>query len=228
MESLEKLKQAIETDPELRALRSHVVSKMKEQGPADPGHDLAHFLRVALWTLRIGGAQIESREAIAAALLHDIINVPKNSPLRIEASRLCAEEAEKILPSYGFSSDAIRRISEAIRCHSFSRGEIPTTPLAMALQDADRLEALGSIGIMRCISVGTRMDGEFFHSSDPWAKDRPLDDNRYSIDHFYVKLLKLPESMTTKAGRAEAQRRAETMRIFLDRLGEELGEPAAP
>jgi uncharacterized protein len=96
----------------------------------------------------------------------------------------------------------------------------------MALQDADRLEALGSIGIMRCISVGTRMNGEYFHSGDPWARNRELNDNRYSIDHFYVKLLKLPESMTTAAGRTEAQRRAETMRIFLERLGEELGEPA--
>jgi len=224
--TLDQLKQMIEEDPELRALRAFVEDKIREQGPIDPGHDLAHFLRVALWTLRIGGQQIKAREAIAAALLHDIINVPKNSPLRKEASRLCAEEAEKVLSSHGFSVDAIARISEAIRCHSFSRGETPSTPLAMALQDADRLEALGSIGIMRCISVGTRMGGEYFHPNDPWAKQRALDDNRYSVDHFYVKLLKLPQTMTTDAGREEARRRADTMRVFLERLGEELGEPA--
>jgi uncharacterized protein len=226
MESLEILKQTIEADRELRALCSWVKSKTAEQGPSDPGHDLAHFLRVAFWTLKIAGTQVEAREAIAAALLHDIINVPKNSPLRKEASRLCAEEAEKVLPQYGFSAEAIARISEAIRCHSFSRGEVPTTPLAKALQDADRLEALGSIGIMRCISIGARMNGEYFDSTDPWAKERALDDARYSIDHFFVKLLKLPESMTTDAGRVEAKRRAETMRVFLERLGEELGEPA--
>ncbi len=226
MESLEQLKQTIEADAKLRALRDFVQDKMNEQGPSDPSHDLAHFLRVALWTIKIAGPQIEAREAIAAALLHDIINVPKNSPLRKEASRLCAEEAERVLPMYDFSAEAISRISEAVRCHSFSRGEVPTTPLAKALQDADRLEAIGSIGIMRCISTGTRMGGEYFHSTDPWAKERTLDDGRYSIDHFYVKLLKLPESMTTEAGRKEARRRAETMRIFLERLGEELGEPA--
>jgi uncharacterized protein len=226
METIETLKKSIQADTQLCALRDWVESKMREQGPIDPGHDLAHFLRVAFWTLKIGDGEIETREAIAAALLHDIINLPKNSPLRKEASRLCAEEAERVLPQYGFSQAAIARISEAVRCHSFSRGEIPKTPLAMALQDADRLEALGSIGIMRCISVGTRMGGEFFHSGDPWAKNRALNDNQYSIDHFYVKLLKLPESMTTAAGRAEAQRRADTMRIFLERLGEELGEPA--
>lgn len=226
MEKLAQLKDTIQADPNLRALQLFVENKMREQSPIDPGHDLAHFLRVAFWTIKIGEESIELREAIGAALLHDIVNVPKNSPLRKEASRLCAEEAERVLPSYGFSEAAIARMSEAIRCHSFSRGEIPTTPLAKALQDADRLEALGSIGIMRCISVGTRMNGEFFNSTDPWAKERALDDGRYSIDHFYTKLLKLPQSMTTEAGRAEAQRRADTMRLFLERLGEELGEPA--
>jgi uncharacterized protein len=214
----------IKNDSELRPLKAYVEKRLSEQDP-DPGHDLAHFLRVAFWTTRIGGSSVQPREAIAAALLHDIINVPKNSPLRTQASQLCAEEAEKILPDYGFSKEAIQRISEAIRCHSFSRGEKPTTPLAKALQDADRLEALGSIGIMRCISVGSKMGTGYFHSNDPWAKNRALDDKRYSIDHFFVKLLKLPESMTTEAGRIEAQRRADTMRIFLERLGEELGEP---
>lgn len=226
MKTLEQLKAAIQADPELRALQLYVEGKILEQGPIDQGHDLAHFLRVAFWTIQIVGDSGNTREAIAAALLHDIVNVPKNSQLRKEASKLCSEEAERVLPSFGFDAEAISRISEAIRCHSFSRGEIPTTPLAKALQDADRLEALGSIGIMRCISVGTRMNGEFFNSADPWAKKRSLDDNRYSIDHFYVKLLKLPESMTTEAGRAEAQRRADTMKLFLERLGEELGEPA--
>ncbi len=226
MVNLVQLKDTIQADSELKALQLFVETKMREQGPIDQGHDLAHFLRVAFWTIKIAGDLADTREAIAAALLHDIVNVPKNSPLRKEASKLCAEEAERVLPSYGFSADAIARISEAIRCHSFSRGEIPTSPLAKALQDADRLEALGSIGIMRCISVGTRMNGEFFNSADPWAKARALDDGRYSIDHFYTKLLKLPQSMTTEAGRAEAQKRADTMKLFLERLGEELGEPA--
>jgi uncharacterized protein len=231
MESLEKLKQHIQEDAELRSLRTWVETRLIEQGPIDPGHDLAHFLRVALWTLRILDSESTNdlanpREAIAAALLHDIVNVPKNSPLRKEASRLCAEEAEKILPSFGFSPQSIESISEAIRCHSFSRGEIPKSLLAKALQDADRLEALGSIGIMRCISVGTRMNGQYFHSEDPWAKRRKFDDAHFSIDHFFVKLLKLPETMTTPAGRAEALHRAETMKEFLKSLGEELGEPA--
>lgn len=229
MESIESLKQHIQADPDLRSLKAWVEDQLQNQGSA--GHDLAHFLRVTLWTLKISSAEFESdavdaREAIAAALLHDIVNVPKNSPLRKEASRLCAEKAESILPSHGFSSQAIARICEAIRCHSFSRGEVPKTPLAKALQDADRLEALGSIGIMRCISVGTQMKTDFFHSADPWAKQRSLDDARFSIDHFFVKLLKLPETMTTRAGRTEALQRAETMKAFLKKLGEELGEPA--
>lgn len=226
MQSLQELKAFIESDSQLRELQKVVESRTREQGPSDPSHDLAHFLRVALWTLRIGGTEVNAREAVAAALLHDIVNLPKNSPLRKEASRLSAEESSKILPSMGFSSDAISRIENAIRCHSFSRGEKPVTPLACALQDADRLEALGSIGIMRCIATGVQMGAEYFHSRDPWAKQRPRDDSRYSIDHFYTKLLQLTETMTTDAGRLEATRRADTMRDFLRRLGEELGEAA--
>src|SRR5690606_29402050 len=54
----------------------------------DPGHDLEHCLRVGGWALRCGEARVDPREAIAAALLHDVVNVPKNDPRRAEASAL--------------------------------------------------------------------------------------------------------------------------------------------
>jgi uncharacterized protein len=216
----------IEKDADLRRVHAYVRGKFANEASPDPGHDLAHFLRVALWTCRIGGASIDPREGAASALLHDIVPIPKDSPLRKQASRLCAEEAERVLPGLGFEPPAVARISEAIRCHSFSRGEKAVTPLAMALQDADRLEALGSIGIMRCLSTGARMGTAYFHGDDPWAASRALDDRAYSIDHFFTKLLRLPSTMTTEAGRLEAEHRAGIMRDFLLHLGEELGKPA--
>ena len=192
----------------------------------DPAHDLAHFHRVALWTVRIGGAAVDRRAAVAAALLHDVVNVPKNSPLRAEASRLSAELAQELLPSAGFAEAARIDIVDAIRTHSFSRGETPRSALGDALQDADRLEALGALGIFRCIATGARLGGRFFDADDPWAVRRPLDDARFSIDHFFVKLLRLPATMRTAAGRAEAERRAELLRITVRALGDELGRPA--
>lgn len=221
-QTLDQLKAFIQAHPQLGPLCLWVSS----QGLKDSAHDLAHFQRVALWTLILAKEErspIEREEAIAAALLHDIVNVPKNSPLRAQASELCAEKAREILPQYGFSEQAIFRIADAIRCHSYSRGEKPTTALARVLQDADRLEALGSIGIMRCISTGAVMGAEYFHPEDPFAQSRPLEDSKYSIDHFYTKLLKLPQTMTTAAGVREATRRADTMRFFLEQLGKELG-----
>lgn len=213
-------------DPALATLLAEARERDAAAARPDPTHDVAHALRVAHWTLVLGGDAIDAREAVAAALLHDAVNPPKDSPERAHASERSAALANVRLASLGFSSAAIERITDAIRDHSFSRGAVPGTPLGCALQDADRLEALGAIGLLRCVSTGVRMDGAWFHADDPWAVSRPLDDARYSVDHFYRKLLTLPATMRTAAGRAEAERRAAFLRAFLAQLGEELGRPA--
>jgi uncharacterized protein len=223
MKTLDELKALIASDLQLKELCAWVERKTREQPSPDQGHDIHHFLRVALWTVKLGGNKLDPREAIAAALLHDIVQIEKNSPLRREASRLCAEEAERVLPRYGFTPEQTTRIRDAVRCHSFSRGELPATDLGKALQDADRLEALGAIGIFRLVSTGARMGSAYFHPADPWAKSRELDDKAYSTDHFFTKLLKLPDSMLTPEGRAEASSRARVMRDFVQSLGQELG-----
>lgn len=208
---------AIDGDAGLTALRALV-----DEGD-DASHGLGHLVRVAVWTLRIGGTGIDVREAIAAALLHDLVNVPKNHPDRARASELSADAARPHLREAGFDDGAVERIGDAIRDHSFSRGAVPRGPLGRALQDADRLEALGAIGLARCFATGERLGGAFFHETDPFARDRPLDDKAYSVDHFYVKLLTLPATMCTEAGRAEAERRAERIRQFARDLADELG-----
>ena len=215
----------IATDPALATLLAEARAR-DAGGPHDPTHDVAHALRVADWTLRLGDPDVDEREAIAAALLHDAVNPPKDSPERSLASTRSAERARERLPALGFAPDAVTRIADAIRDHSFSRGAVPATALGRALQDADRLEALGAIGLLRCISTGVRLGGEWFHAEDPWAEERPLDDARYSVDHFFTKLLSLPATMRTEAGRVEAERRAAFLREFLARLAGELGRAA--
>ena len=217
------LLERIGADPALAALLAESRARDAALAPADPAHDTAHALRVAAWTLRLGGEAIEPREAIAAALLHDAVAVPKNSPERARASTLAADHARERLAALGFAPTAVERVAAAIRDHSFSHGAVPDGPLGGALQDADRLEALGAIGLLRCISTGARMGGAWFDDGDPWARSRPLDDARYSVDHFFTKLLGLPATMRTAAGRAEAERRAGFLRLFLGQLGDELG-----
>jgi uncharacterized protein len=70
------------------------------------------------------------------------------------------------------------------------------------------------------------MKARYFDPADPWAERRPLDDRAFSVDHFFTKLLRLPETMCTEAGRREGQRRVAFLRAFLAQLGSELGAPA--
>jgi len=191
----------------------------------DPGHDLAHALRVALWTVGIGDPLgVDPREAVAAALMHDIVNLPKDSPERHLASERSEAVVRAELPAYGFAEDAVDRVAVAVRDHSFSRGAVPETALGRSLQDADRLEALGALGLFRCVSTGTRMGARYFADDDPFARERPLDDRAFSVDHFYAKLLGLPATMLTDVGRAEAVRRAAFLEMTLAQLASELGE----
>lgn len=213
-------------DPALAVLLAESRARDAAMSPPDPAHDTAHALRVAEWTLRIGGDAVDSREAVAAALLHDAVLIPKNSPERARAGVLAADHARERLAALGFAAAAVERVAAAIRDHGFSRGAVPEGPLGEALQDADRLEALGAIGLLRCVSIGVRMGGAWFDADDPWARLRPLDDARYSLDHFYTKLLRLPDTMRTEVGRAEAVRRAAFLRAFVSELAGELGHEA--
>lgn len=218
----------IARDEQLSALLARTKKEFGSSGRKDPGHDVEHSFRVALWTIRIGrsgGDSFRVEAAIAAALLHDLVNPPKNSVDRARASELSASKARTILPEFGFHASEISDICDAIRTHSFSRGEEPKSPLGRALQDADRLEALGAIGLFRTLATGVIMGAELVCEEDPWARNRPLDDKKYSIDHFFAKLLKLPTTMKTKEGKAEALRRAKYLEEFLAQLGTELGVP---
>lgn len=219
---------------DLAALRSfiasdrslaHLLAVAADRLDDDPGHDLEHALRVCFWTIRLGGGALVPADAIAAGLFHDLVNLPKTHPDRHLASERSAEAAEPILREVGFDEGAIQTIAEAITDHSYSRGATPRSLLGRALQDADRLEALGVLGLFRTISTGTRMNARYFDSRDPWATRRPLDDKRYSVDHFTTKLFKLPETMTTDEGRIEATRRRDRMARMLEDLGDEILEP---
>ena len=98
------------------------------------------------------------------------------------------------------------------------------SPQPKVVQDADRLDALGAIGIARCFITGVHLGLPLYHSQEPFPLTRLADDRLYSLDHFYVKLLRLVEGMQTAGGRAEAQRRTEFMERYLAELRREIGE----
>lgn len=202
-----------------------LLDEARERLDDDPGHDLAHAMRVALWTLRLSSGLVDPRLAVAAALFHDVVNIPKDHPDRALASVRSAALASTLLETHGFDADERTLVCDAIRDHAYSRGAIPSSHLGKALQDADRLEALGVLGVFRTISTGARMGSRYFAPDDPWAERRALDDKAYSVDHFFTKLLHLEATMQTDGGRAEAKRRTARMRVILEDLGDELGRP---
>ncbi|WP_233218802.1 HD domain-containing protein [Deinococcus arcticus] len=209
-------------DPRLGAVWTWVQAHMRR----DAAHDEGHLARVARWTIRCAPEQ-PAALAVAAALTHDVVNLPKNHPQRAQASDLSAQAVRAHLPELGFSAPETEAVALAVRDHSFSRGAVPQTPLGAALQDADRLDALGALGVLRVAGVGGQLGRALLHPEDPWAQARQPDDLTYTVDHFFTKLLRLDGTFRTLPGQTEARRRTLTMRAFLAELASEL-EVAPP
>ncbi len=189
----------------------------------DPAHDWPHIGRVAATANKLAEGQVVNLECILAGVYcHDLVNLPKNHPDRSRASELAAEKAEPMLKEVGFSSEEISLIKSAIIEHSFSRGLKPSSLESAIVQDSDRLDSLGAIGILRCGSVNTLMKAKYYDPFDPFAEKRELNDKEFMVDHYYVKLFKLPDLMVTEAGRKEGYLRVEFMKTFLARLGKEI------
>jgi uncharacterized protein len=100
---------------------------------------------------------------------------------------------------------------------------IPSTLEGKILQDADRLDAIGAIGIARTFSVGGSENRSLYNSKDPFCEsDRELDDTRWTLDHIKRKLLILKNSMHTKTAREIAEQRTDFIESFLNQLKSEI------
>lgn len=166
------------------------------------GHDAAHSLRVYKNALRIAKNEPEADKEIVAlaALLHD---VDDHKLFQTENN----ENARSFLSRNSVPEEKAEQICIAINSVSFSqnRGKQPQTLAGKIVQDADRLDALGAIGIARTFAYG----GEH---------NRPLQE---SVQHFYDKLLLLKDTMNTETGRLLAEKRHAFLEVYLNELVEE-------
>lgn len=206
-------------------LRAHLVAT----STGDAAHDVAHTDRV--WAnaqvIAAGEPPCDMTVLLAACYFHDLVTLPKDSPDRALASAMSTQAAAPVLGELGLNDDQVAAASHAITAHSFSANIAPETWEAKILQDADRIEALGAIGIARCFATTGVMGGGLFHGLDPFGAERALNDKAYAVDHFKIKLLGLPETMQTSSGRKLADVRAGVLRVFLDQLAVELNVPAS-
>ena len=200
----------------LTILRKQVKTIMAKN---DPAHDFEHVLRVYANAERICKKEkADKKLVLTAALLHDIITFPKSDKRSKTSSTKSVIKAKKILQKLPYSNDEIKIISNAIESHSFSKNKTPNTLEGKILQDADRLDALGAIGIARTFAVGGAENRSFYNSSDPFCLSRKPDDQEWTLDHFFKKLLILESKMNTKSGKIEAKRRTKIIKKFLNDL----------
>ncbi|EOK5539391.1 TPA: phosphohydrolase [Enterobacter kobei] len=191
----------------------------------DSAHDISHFRRVWMTARKIMiHHQADPLVVLTACYFHDIVSLPKNHPERSQSSRLAARKTRDILHRDfpDFPPDRFAAVEHAIEAHSFSAGIAPQSIEAKIVQDADRLEALGAIGLARVFAVSGALGVALFDAEDPFADARSLDDRAFALDHFQTKLLRLPDTMQTDVGRELAQHNADFLVHFMAKLSAEL------
>ncbi len=198
--------------------------KITLQG-AEGGHDWWHIERV--WKNAMTIAKTEKVNLLVvnlAALLHDIADVKFNNGDE-EAGPV---KAKQFLQSINVLQDVIEPVENIIRHISFKGGNFTqsfTSPELAVVQDADRLDALGAIGIARAFNYGGFKNREIFNPGIApdmeMSKEKYTTSNAPTINHFYEKLLLLKNKMNTSAGKQMAEQRHAFMEIFLHQFYQE-------
>ena len=203
----------------LDSIKNEIIKIMDN----DPAHDFDHVMRVYTNAKKIVKKEkADEKLVLSAALLHDIVSYSKSSTRSKFSSIDSAKKSKIILKKYGFSEKEITIVSDAIKDHSFSQNKVPETLEGKILQDADRLDALGAIGIARVFATSGSLNRPFYNIDDPFCTKRNPDDDLWAIDHFFNKLLKLESLMNTRSGKIEAKKRTNVLQEFLKQLKDEI------
>jgi uncharacterized protein len=189
---------------QIAIMREHVREIMDTPG----SHGFDHVLRVVHLCEVIGVQEhADMRVLVPAALFHDIARPAEERGGRPH-EEAGAGEAERYLRSIGYDEALIMAIAHAILTHRFSTGREPETPEAKILSDADKLDAMGAVGIARTFIRAGEHRGEI----------------RDAVGHMHKKLLRLAGLMYTGTARDMAQDRHRFLCLFLATLSREAGE----
>ena len=170
-------------------------------------HDFDHVLRVVEWAKVMGEREGADMEVLlAAAYLHDVAREMERKDPNLDHALEGAKIAEKVLKELRMDEEKIRRVKRAIEEHRYKRGMRPSSKESAILQDADRLDALGGIGIYRL----------FMHS---FETGRSVED---TLRHIEEKLLRLPDLMNTQTAKKIARDRVKVVEKLYESLKEDL------
>ncbi|WP_186577754.1 HD domain-containing protein [Aquibacillus kalidii] len=174
------------------------------------GHDYYHMKRVAIAAKRLAEREgADTFIAEAAGWMHDI-----GDKKLFEDPQAAQDQLDNFLIGLELTNEQISAIKKAMKDVSFSKGNIPRTLEGKIVQDADRLDAIGAIGIARTFAYGGVKGRPFF-------TENKEDISITSIQHFHDKLLRLKELMNTESARAIAVQKHQFMETFLDQFHKE-------
>lgn len=214
-----------EKQMELTILYDFVERKL---GDDVTGHDLNHIKRVENLAVRIAEQEKRTPEEItiirAAVLLHDVIDEKVT-----DSVAKAKQEVMDILEESGATPDEVAVIQDTIENMSYSKNlkqKHKLTKIGEIVQDTDRLDAIGAIGVARAFYYGGSKGHEMYDDTEPTVADQ-VDESSYRkstnvVNHFYEKLLRLEESMNTLEGKRIAKSRTEFMQSFLAQLDAEI------
>lgn len=209
------------------ALWSRLAAEAMARARAtEPAHDFFHVERVVANARAIGAGEGLSADVVAiamtAALLHELFTYPKSHPESHRAGDVCAEHAHALLVREGMKEALVAPICAAIRDHAFSKGVVPEAAPSRVLQDADRLDALGAIGLARMWATCADMKRPFYAPEDPFCEVRAPDDKAWGLDHVFKKLLTIPSRLHTRTAQRLAEERTAFLREYLAQMKREL------
>ncbi|HCG8092349.1 HD domain-containing protein [Vibrio parahaemolyticus] len=196
---------------------------MQQEMQVDAAHDIEHVKRVVKTAKQLCDEEnADIAIVLPAAYLHDCFTYPKDHPNRKQSSAIAAKKAIAYLESIQYPQHYHDAIAHAIEAHSFSANIRPNTLEAQIVQEADRLDALGAIGVTRCIQVSTHFNAQLYNDNDMFAKERELNDKQFTVDHFQTKLFKIVDTMNTESAKLEANKRKAFMQTYLKQLHDEV------
>lgn|SRR5690554_2880508 len=221
---------------EQHSLITHTVSFVKKQlANAEAGHDWWHVHRVwintqTLWKAWEGADRPDPLISELAALLHDIAD----SKFHGGDEQLGPRIAGEFLETQRVSPEIITHVQAIIKNMSYSTSLGHTdfhSPELALVQDADRLDAMGAIGIARAFHYGGFKNREIYNPAIPphpqQSKEAYKSSKAPTINHFYEKLLLLKDRMHTAAGKKIAEERHRFLEVYLKQFYKEWGESPA-
>ena len=204
----------------IEATKNYVRTTLKN---AEGGHDWFHTLRVYNNSLLISkGEKVDALVVALGALLHDIAD----SKFHDGDDTIAPKMAREFLFKHNVDSLVIEHVINIINNISFNKslekGKKFTSPELEVIQDADRLDAIGAIGIARCFNYGGFKNRKIFDPSIKpnmkMTKEEYKKSTAPTINHFYEKLLLLSDKMNTKTGKRIAKQRHQFMELYLDQF----------